>query len=47
MPDHCKTEDTVKAYRNYYILEKNHFAKWNHSGKPKWMTTSTESIGRV
>ena len=36
MPDHCKDDDVVKAYRNYYILEKNTFAKWNYSGTPKW-----------
>ena len=39
MPDHCKDEDTVTAYRNYYIKEKSSFAKWNYSGKPQWMIT--------
>ena len=39
MPDHCKDDDVVRAYRNYYIKEKSSFAKWNYSGKPKWMTT--------
>jgi len=39
MPDHCKDDNVVKAYRNYYIQEKSSFAKWNYSGKPKWMTT--------
>jgi hypothetical protein len=37
MPDSCKDKDAVKAYRNYYIQEKKHFAKWNHTPKPKWM----------
>jgi hypothetical protein len=36
MPDHCKTNDAVEAYRNYYIQEKSSFAKWNYSGTPKW-----------
>ena len=36
MPDHCKDDDVVKAYRNYYILEKSGFAKWKYSGTPKW-----------
>ena len=37
MPDHCKDkEDVVEAYRNYYILEKNSFAKWKFSGQPDW-----------
>ena len=39
MPDHCKDEDTVTAYRKYYIQEKSSFAKWNYSGKPQWMIT--------
>ena len=38
MPDHCKDDDVVKAYRNYYILEKNNFAVWKHSGTPEWYT---------
>jgi len=37
MPDHCKDDDVVKAYRNYYIKEKSNFAVWNYSYKPKWM----------
>ena len=39
MPDHCKDDDVVRAYRNYYILEKKHFAVWKHSNTPKWMMT--------
>ena len=38
MPDHCKDDDVVRAYRNYYILEKNNFAVWKYSGTPKWFT---------
>ena len=36
MPDHCKDEDVVTAYRNYYILEKNNIAKWKFSEQPQW-----------
>ena len=36
MPDYCKGIDTVLAYKNYYILEKSSFAKWNHSEIPSW-----------
>ena len=36
MPDHCKENDTVTSYRNYYILEKNNIAVWKHGGIPKW-----------
>ena len=43
MPDHCKDDDVVKAYRNYYIKEKNNFAKWDYSSVPDWYM-STESI---
>ena len=38
MPDHCKDEDVVTAYRNYYILEKNNIAKWKFSEQPQWFT---------
>ena len=38
MPDYCKDDDVVKAYRNYYILEKNNFAVWKYSGTPDWYT---------
>jgi len=37
MPDYCKKENTVDAYRNYYIQEKKSFAKWNNSKTPEWM----------
>ncbi len=36
MPDYCKDDDVVKAYRNYYILEKSNFAVWKYSRTPKW-----------
>jgi hypothetical protein len=26
----------VQSYRNYYKLDKQRFAKWNHSAKPTW-----------
>ena len=36
MPDYCKDDDVITAYRNYYILEKNNIAVWNHSTQPEW-----------
>lgn len=36
MPDACKAEDTVSAYRNYYINEKANFAKWTKRKTPRW-----------
>ena len=38
MPDNCKHDNTVEAYRNYYILEKNKIAKWKYSEQPQWFT---------
>ena len=38
MPDHCKNDDVVKAYRNYYIKEKSKFAEWKNSSVPSWFT---------
>ena len=37
MPDSCKDDDVVTAYRNYYIQEKKSFAKWNYTRRPEWM----------
>ena len=36
MPDYCKTENTVSAYRYYYINEKASFAKWKNAKIPEW-----------
>ena len=36
MPDYCKREDAVEAYRTYYLNEKKYFAKWTKREKPDW-----------
>jgi len=37
MPNDCKVpDDTVKAYRNYYIKHKAAIAKWRHGDAPWW-----------
>jgi len=37
MPDEYKCQDnSVQAYRNYYLGEKASFAKWNYSITPNW-----------
>jgi hypothetical protein len=37
MPDECKVENnSVLAYRNYYILHKSKFAKWPVNEIPEW-----------
>jgi len=36
MPDHCKNDDTVTAYRNYYMTEKASISVWKYSNMPSW-----------
>lgn len=36
MPDQYKTDDVVQSYRNYYIAEKSHIAKWKNRPIPEW-----------
>ena len=36
MPDECKDDDVVQAYRNYYISYKKDFATWKSREAPTW-----------
>lgn len=36
MPEEYKNKNTVTAYRNYYLGEKRHLAKWTNRDTPKW-----------
>jgi hypothetical protein len=37
MPDEMKKDSVVDSYRNFYILDKSRFAKWNKNReKPDW-----------
>ena len=36
MPEYCKREDPVEAYRKYYIKEKSYMAKWTNREVPSW-----------
>lgn len=37
MPDECKVKgDSLQSYHNYYIMKKNHFAKWTKRDIPEW-----------
>lgn len=37
MPDYCKVKGSaVESYRNYYVNEKKHFAKWTNRPVPNW-----------
>lgn len=40
MPDGCKHEDPVKAYREYYRSEKTHLAEWAGRPTPSFMRSS-------
>lgn len=44
MPDDCKDDNTVKAYRNYYINEKKSFAKWNYTEMPEWFRSNNANL---
>ena len=42
MPEYCKVEgNTIQAYKNYYINEKQYFAKWTKRTEPEWYTEGT------
>jgi len=36
MPNDVKNESSIIAYRDYYILYKQHLAKWTKRDKPHW-----------
>jgi hypothetical protein len=44
MPDDCKTNDTVSAYRQYYVMKKNGFARWTNREIPKWYSHGILSL---
>ena len=44
VPDYCKEKSVVQSYRNYYIYEKAHFAKWKHSKIPRWFLDNVELV---
>jgi len=39
MPDDCKRDDPVDAYRSYYNKDKSEIAEWSHSETPEWFCT--------
>ena len=36
MPDNCKQDSTIDAYKLYYVEEKKDFAKWTKRPTPMW-----------
>jgi len=48
MPDECKREDAVEAYRCYYVAHKAKFAKWEpRAREPEWWKKCTLDAGVV
>jgi hypothetical protein len=48
MPDQYKVEgDAAQGYRNYYIGEKQYFAKWTKRAVPKWYTEGCEEYNKL
>ena len=41
MPDECKREDAVEAYKEYYRKHKRHIAAWKNRDIPEWMKDDT------
>jgi hypothetical protein len=37
MPEYCRMEDSILAYRNYYNLEKRHLFSWSKRPVPFWV----------
>lgn len=37
MPDECKKNDAIEAYKEFYRINKIKFAKWEHGQKPNWI----------
>lgn len=43
MPDDCKADDVVQAYRTYYRRYKRHIARWKFRDIPAWFLTEGEN----
>jgi hypothetical protein len=45
MPEYCMSEDVVKSYQTYYIVEKSDFATWKTRTKPEWFNENENYQG--
>ncbi len=45
MPDHCRDDDPVAAYRSYYIQEKHSIAEWCYCDPPEWYSEAFDYAG--
>lgn len=40
MPDECKIiGDSIRSYRNYYVMKKQHIAAWKNRPIPEWFNS--------
>ena len=39
IPAHCKMDDPILGYRNYYVTEKSHLAGWKNRNTPDWWSS--------
>jgi hypothetical protein len=44
MPDYCKRQDPVEAYRTYYIHEKWSLCRWTNTPIPIWFTQGLNQL---
>ncbi|MEK9726187.1 MAG: hypothetical protein VW405_22235, partial [Rhodospirillaceae bacterium] len=44
MPDICKRDDSVEAYRAYYRAGKTYFAKWTKRPVPEFMNVAEDAL---
>ena len=48
MPEEHKVQnDVIQSYKNYYIHEKNYFAKWKNGNAPEWYTEGVKQLNTV
>lgn len=44
MPDYCKKQDPVEAYKYYYVAEKRHLCRWTGTPIPDWFTQGLNQL---
>jgi hypothetical protein len=45
MPEECRSDDAVDAYRAYYIEHKSSMAQWRHCDPPSWYSEAFDYAG--
>lgn len=44
MPDYCRNESSIKAYRDYYMKEKSSIVTWKKRNVPQWYVPQLKQI---